>query len=509
MKLREYQQRCIDILDEKGAGRWLVQLPTGTGKTVVFTHIKRQGRMLILSHREELVYQPLKYFDCTTGVEIADKKSNGEEVVSASVQSLVRRLDRFNKDDFDVIVVDEAHHAAAPTYRKILDYFEPRQIVGFTATPNRGDKVRLNDVFNEIVFKRGLRWAIENKFLSDIDCKRVDIGYDISAVHTRQGDFAQNELAKQMDGTEQAIADVYNKYAKGATLIFASSVKHAENIAKYIKGAVVVKADTQNRSDIIERFTNKEIPCIVNCMIFTEGTDLPLVETVIIARPTQSDSLYAQMVGRGLRLCEGKEKLRLIDCVGVTGKRDLCTAPSLLGIDISALDKKKRDKIEGDLLALPDVIDKLSDTPRMWIKSIEDVKLWSAEQGYNLRGVNYCRMPDGSFICNLPDRKRITIPCPDVMGNVTLTKTGKVIPIQEAFDRVRKVLDSKFNGSRNIWDATATDRWGNDLASPKQIKLIKSNCREYTDEIDFKSLTKMQASQIITRMFYNNRNKEK
>lgn len=502
MELRDYQSECISTLDNKGAGRWLVQMATGLGKTVTFANMKRKGRMLILSHREELVKQPLKYFDCSTGIEMAGLSSSGEEVVSASVQSLTRRLNRFSKNDFDVIVVDEAHHAAAPTYRRILDYFEPRQVVGFTATPNRGDRVRLNDVFDEIVFERGLRWGIEHKFLSNIECKRVDIGYDLSNVHTRQGDFAQDELAKQMDGTEEAIGEVYRRYAKGATLIFASSVRHAKNIAKCIDGAVVVDAKTEKRSEIIEKFTNREIPCIVNCMIFTEGTDLPLVETVIIARPTQSDSLYAQMVGRGLRLCEGKENLRLIDCVGVTGKRDLCTAPSLLGLDISSLDKKKRDRVEGDLLSLETVIDKLVDSPRMWIKSIEDVKLWSAEQGYNLRGVNYCRMPDGSFICNLPYGEQIVIPCPDVMGNVKSLATGEDIPVQEAFDKTRRYLETKHEDSRMIWDSSALRKWAYDSATEKQIKIIRKKCVGYLDEIDFNTLTKLQASQIIARLSY-------
>lgn len=502
MVLRDYQQECIDTIEAKGAGRWLVQLPTGTGKTVVFTHIKRRGRMLILSHREELVKQPLKYFDCSTGIEMAAQTSHGEEVVSASVSSLVRRLNRFDKKDFDIIIVDEAHHAAAKSYRKILNYFEPRQVVGFTATPNRGDKVRLNDVFQEIIFERKLRWGIENHYLCDIDCKRVDIGYDLSNVHTRQGDFANDELAKEMEGTEKAIAEVYHRYARGATLIFASSVKHAEAIAQQIKDSVVVKADTKNRGEIIERFTRKEIPCIVNCMIFTEGTDMPLVETVIIARPTQSDALYTQMVGRGMRLYEGKDRLRLIDCVGVTGKRSLCTAPSLLGLDISILDQSKRSKVEGDLLKLEDTIERLADTPRVWIKSIEDVKLWSAEQGYNLRGVNYCRMPDGSFICNLPDNEKIVIPCPDVMGNVMSAKTGKPIPIQEAFDKTRDFLERRHRNSRNIWDAKSTMKWAWDSATPKQISIILKNCQEYLEEIDLDNLTKMEASQIISRITY-------
>ena len=507
MQLRDYQLECIEELERKGAGRWLVQMSTGLGKTVVFTHMKRQGRMLILSHREELVTQPLKYFDCSTGIEMAKQRSNGEEVVSASVPSMVKRLNKFGKKDFDVIVVDEAHHAAAPSYRKILSHFEPRQIVGFTATPNRGDKVRLNDVFDEIVFERSLRWGIENKFLSNITCKRVDIGYDLSNVHTRQGDFAKDELAKQMDGTEEAVGEVYWRYARGATLIFASSVRHAEGIAKCIDGAVVVSADTKNRADIVEKFTKREIPCIVNCMIFTEGTDLPLVETVIIARPTQSDSLYAQMVGRGVRLHEGKESMLLIDCVGVTGKRDLCTAPSLLGLDISMLDRRQRERVEGNLLSLEDTIDRIVDSPRMWIKSIEDVKLWSAEQGYNLRGVNYMRMPDGSFVLNLPEGKRITIPCPDVMGNVVSQKTGGYIPIQMAFDKTRRYLENNYPKARMIWDSSAVMRWGYDSATDKQIKLIRKKCVGYLDEIDFNTLTKIQASQIIARLGYESMNK--
>lgn len=178
IKLRPYQQECVDMIDKLDSGAYLVVCATGLGKTVIFTNIKRKGRMLILSHREELVRQPLKYFNCTTGVEMASESSHGEDVISASVQSLVRRLDRFDPDAFDMIIVDEAHHAAAETYRKILGYFKPRLIIGFTATPNRADGARLNDVFQKIIMKRDLKWGIKNGYLCNIDCKRIDIGYD-------------------------------------------------------------------------------------------------------------------------------------------------------------------------------------------------------------------------------------------------------------------------------------------------------------------------------------------
>ena len=300
MELRDYQRECIKTIEAQAPGSYLCQMATGLGKTVTFANIPRQGRNLILSHREELVRQPMKYYDCSYGVERAGEHSHGEEVVSASVQTLVRRLEQFSPDAFDTIIVDEAHHAAANTYRKILDYFKPRLTLGFTATPNRGDKVRLDTVFSDIIFARDLRFGIQNGYLCDIYCMRVDIGYDLSAVHTRAGDYAPGELDEAMEGTADAIAEAYGKYAKGATLIFAVSVHHANEIAAKIPGAVVVTGETKDRAAIIERFTAGEIPCIVNCMVFTEGTDIPRVETVIIARPTQSDSLYmAEGLGEG------------------------------------------------------------------------------------------------------------------------------------------------------------------------------------------------------------------
>ena len=170
--------------------------------------------------------------------------------MSASVQTLVRRLEHFSPSEFDMIITDEAHHASATTYRKIYNHFHPRLHVGFTATPNRGDRVRLDTVFSKIIFQRDLRWGIENGYLCDIYCLRVDIGYDLSRVHTRMGDYAPGELEEAMAGTSDAIAQTYREYAKGATLIFSVSVSQAEEIAQRIPGAVVVTGQTKNRAKI-------------------------------------------------------------------------------------------------------------------------------------------------------------------------------------------------------------------------------------------------------------------
>lgn len=495
MGARPYQQECLDVIEKQPPGSYLCNLATGLGKTWIFTHIPRQGRVLVLAHREELVRQPAKYYDCPVGFEIAKDKSSGEEVVIASVQSLVRRLDRFAPDDFDMIITDECHHSAASTYQKIYEHFNPRLHIGFTATVNRGDRIRLDNVFSKIIFQRDLRWGIQNGYLCDILCKRVDIGYDLSRVRTRMGDYAPGELADAMAGTADAVAQTYREHAQGPTLIFAVNVEQAEEISSKIPGSVAVTGQTKNREEIIRRFTEGEIPCLVNVMVFTEGTDIPRVETVIIARPTQSDALYTQMVGRGLRLWPGKEKLTLIDCVGTTGKASLCTAPSLLGLDVSGVPKRKQNELEGMLFDLPLRAAAASDVPESWIRNVEIVDLWAQEQKYQTHDVNWFKLPDGSLVCSLPGRKKLTIPCPDALGMVDLH--GQRMPMQEALDMAYRTLREEYENARYIWDLNAAKRWGKQPATESQLNNIRRRCKGF----DTTGLTKGQASQILNRLF--------
>lgn len=499
-ELRDYQKECIATIEAQPPGSYLVQLPTGAGKTVVFTSIPRKGRVLVLAHREELVFQPAKYYDCTVGFDIAERKSHGEEVVIASVQSLVRRLDRFKPDDFDMIITDECQHAPSATYRRIYNHFSPRLHIGFSATPVRGDHVRLDDIYSKIIFQRDIKWGIQHGYLSDIYCLRVNIGYDLSKVRTRMGDYAPGELEEAMEGTADAIAEAYQKYAKGATLIFSVSVRQANEIASRIPGSVVVTGETKDRADIIQRFTDGLIPCIVNVMVFTEGTDIPRVETVIVARPTQSESLYTQMVGRGLRLYPGKEKLTLIDCVGVTGRASLCTAPTLIGVDSSNVPMRKQADVQGPLFELPVRVAAASDCPESWIKNIQVVDLWAKEQKYTTHDVNWFKLPNGDMVCSLTGGKKLRIPCPDILGMVHLP-SGESIRMQEALDRAYIKLNTMYADQKTLWDVNAIKRWGKKPATEKQLKLVRRFCKGFNTD----GLNKMEATQIINRVLNGGR----
>ena len=499
--LREYQQQCIDSIVNARRGNWLVVMATGLGKTVTFANLPRHGRTLILSHRRELVTQPRKYFDCPYGIELGNSKSHGEPVISASIQTMMHRMNKFKPNDFERIIVDEAHHSAAKSYKQILNYFQPEQIVGFTATPNRSDSVRLDDIFQDIVFERDLKWGIQQGYLSDIYCRRVNIGYDLSRVKTSGGDYAPGELEEAMDGTADAIAQAYKDMAVGATLIFAVSVKQSEEIAKRIPNAAIVSGKTplKERQVLIDRLTNGTIPCLVNCMVFTEGTDIPRVETVIIARPTQSDTLYTQMVGRGLRLFPGKKQLNLIDCVGVSGKASLCTAPSLLGIDLKDVPEREKDELDGMLFELPEKVERAADCPESWIKNVEIVDLWAQAQKYNTHGVNWFKMPDGRLICSLMNHEKIVIPCQDELGRVNFN--GRLMPMQSALDFAYVKLTTNYKDQEYIWNMDICKRWGKAPASEKQLKLIQRRCKGF----DTEGLTKLQASQILNRVFSGRR----
>ena len=517
IKLRDYQAECITAINNLPKGSVLVSMATGLGKTVIFSQIERKGRVLVISHREELVFQPEKYYDCPCGIEMGERKSNGEPVVLASVQSLINRLDRFSPTEFDTIITDEAHHAAAPSYKKIYAHFKPRLHVGFTATPNRGDKVRLDDVFDKILFQRDLKWGILQNWLCDVRCLRVKVSYDLRGVKRRMGDFVVGDLDRSVNNTvaNGEIADVYSRYAKGQTLIFATSVAHAQNIASQIKGAVAVTQSTKNRNQIIKDFTDRKIPCLVNCMIFTEGTDMPLIETIIIARPTQNASLYAQMVGRGLRKASGKDYLTLIDCVGVTDNLDICTAPSLMGLDADDLPERQKLKIEGMLTQMPAIIENARDCPETWLLNASAVKLFEREQGVSVHDVNWSKRANGDFVYQFACGDRIGVKAMNELGKSKIMRyvysenaqkfvysESEEMPVGLAFSRAHYLFESEYANERNLWDSSLTLKWEGLPATQKQLDFIKDRLsqEEWEEVIKRGTLSKRDAGQIINQL---------
>ena len=220
---------------------------------------------------------------------------------------------------------------------------------------------------------------------------------------------------------------------------------------------------------------------------------MPLVETIMIARPTSNSSLYTQMVGRGLRLYPGKDKLILIDLVGTTGKANLCTASSLIGVDMNNVPKSKQDEIQGDLFDLPKIIEEKSDCIESWIRNIEIVNLWAKEQQYNLHNVNWFKMPNGDFILNLKG-KRLKIPAQNELGETILDRPMKM---QEAFDFAYQYLCENYEDQRYLWDLSIVKKWGKSEATEKQKAQVKRFFKDY----DVDNLTKLEASQILNRMF--------
>ena len=508
--LRPYQQECVDIIDALPGGAHLVQMATGLGKTVTFSSIARRGRVLILSHRDELVRQPVRYYDCPVGIEKAQETSHGEEVVSASVQTLARpgRLERFAPGAFDTVITDEAHHALAASYRKIVDHLRPRLHLGFTATPRRGDDRGLSPVFDDIVFSCDLLWGIEHGYLVDVDCHRVEVNWDTRGVKRSKGDYAVGELDRAVNTqiTNAQVAAAYKELAVGQTLVFATSVAHAYALAELIgPDARVIEGATpaEERRRILQGFLDREVKAIVNCGVLTEGTDLPLVETVLIARPTQSSALYSQMVGRGLRLSPGKAALRLIDCVGVSDDRQLCTAPSLVGMNEKDFPEGST-AVDGLLTGLRDRLEEEEDCLAGWVLRTRKVDvLWGSGIAW-VRGFDGWRHVTG-------DGWSLTLAGPDdvdhyharwwVRGEDGSDERGsEPFKTLRAAERWCGMWLSKTKGPADqaaLWDAQKVSNWAGQPATQKQMDYLRMLVS--AEELGDRKLSRHEASVCIDR----------
>lgn len=364
MNLYPYQEQARSLTHDawtRGIKRALVVMPTGTGKTCVFTVIADDvvaagGRVLVLAHRESLIEQAVEKItawrpNLRVDIEMADKRVHMDglyppDVVVASVQSMCKpsRLERFAPWDFSHVIIDEAHRARAQTYIDILEHFGPAKVLGVTATPDRGDGNALGSVFEECPFIYEIRDAIEQGYLVPIKQKAVIVeGLDLSKVKNLGGDLNEGDLDKLMrqDGHLHKVAEPIVELSAGRpTIVFCVTVEHAQELAKTINGyAGAGKAEALSGETEIEarrrsraRFRAGEFRFLVNCALYTEGFDEPMISCVAVARPTKSRGFYTQMIGRGTRLspATGKKDLLVLDFEGNAGKHSLVSALDVL-----------------------------------------------------------------------------------------------------------------------------------------------------------------------------------
>ncbi|KOS17871.1 putative mitochondrial ATP-dependent helicase irc3 [Escovopsis weberi] len=388
LKLRDYQQECIKSVLcslKLGHKRVGISLATGSGKTVIFTQLidkiqsRREGagQTLILAHRRELVEQAarhcqLAYPDKRIEIEMGSLHASGvADITIASVQSIISRgrLDKFDPAKFKLVLVDEAHHIVAPGYLRALKHFgleEKRArsptLVGVSATFSRFDGVKLGAAIDEIVYHKDYVDMIEDKWLSDVMFTTVKSPANLSKVRSGTfGDFATGELSKAVN--TDAINDITVRswlartQDRKSTLVFCVDLAHVSALTDKFRhhgfDARFVTGDTPKveRGAILEGFKKGEFPVLVNCGVFTEGTDIPNIDCIVLARPTRSRNLLVQMIGRGMRLHPGKKNCHIIDMVSSL-ETGIVSTPTLFGLDpgelVDMATVEEMRKIKGD-----------------------------------------------------------------------------------------------------------------------------------------------------------------
>ncbi len=362
--------------------RFLLGDFTVVHNTIYFAHIanhyRQFGRIMVLAHREELIFQAKDKMHTITGVkadvEMGDWWAGGSffcvsDIVVSTIQTQIagredKRMTRFNPDDFSLLVVDEAHHAPSESYKKVIAHYQQNpnlKVLGVTATPDRHDKKAMGQIFDEVAYSYDIRDGIDDGWLVPIEQMSVFVaGLDYSEVKSQADDLNGKDLARVLEFEENlhAIADPTVRLTNNEkTLIFAATVAQAERLTEIINRYkpnsaqfVCGKTPKDYRRDMFRDYAEGQFQYLVNVGVATEGFDEPSIECVVLARPTKSRSLFTQMIGRGTRPLTGlvdqyddaterrdaihaspKPALKVIDFVGNSGKHKLITTADILG----------------------------------------------------------------------------------------------------------------------------------------------------------------------------------
>lgn len=380
MRLRPFQDEALQVIPRKlqeQVNRQLVVWPTGLGKTVLFSGLPQalnlQTRLMTLVDRDELAQQAMDKLrawnpGCSVGLEKADVESNGEQLVVASVQTLGRarsnRIKKFKRNEFGVLVIDETHKICTPTYRNIVQHFQVfedrhRLLLGVTATPNRTDGQPLGEFYQEIVHEYPLLSAIEDGWLAIPRGVRVTTKVNIDSVRTAGGEFQRSSLSHAINTPERNDLIARTWLEKGEdrqTVFFSTDIAHALGIANAFKtygvAAEAIWGDDPCRSIKLKAHRQGHLKVLVNCDLLTTGYDDWRISCIGMTRPTKSELLYRQIMGRGLRIQDDlpddaqslvlarmigfpiiKSDCLVLDFVDVCSKHNLMSLPSLFGLD--------------------------------------------------------------------------------------------------------------------------------------------------------------------------------
>uniref|UniRef100_UPI0035DA0C11 DEAD/DEAH box helicase n=1 Tax=Peribacillus butanolivorans TaxID=421767 RepID=UPI0035DA0C11 len=366
---RPYQVDAIEALRKgwaAGTNRLAVVLPTGAGKTVVFSHLAHQmldtlngGRVLVIAHREELIEQAAAKLLAVdpmlrVGIVKAQRDDHADaDVIVASVQTLAVAKRREAIRDIGLVIVDECHHAAARTYMEVLEHFGAWRgvpVAGFTATMTRTDG-GLAEVWEDVVFRLDILDMIGDGYLCDVRGKRITVdSLDLDKVRTRGGDLVDGQLGKALEdsGALDAIAKAYVDHAGDRPgVVFTPTVATAQAAAAALEAAGITAAPVwggmsrDDRRATLARYSAGDVQVLTNCMVLTEGFDAPHTSCAVIARPTKSPGLYVQMAGRALRPAPGKRDALLLDVMGASTRHKLASMVDLTEREIGQAEEGK------------------------------------------------------------------------------------------------------------------------------------------------------------------------
>jgi superfamily II DNA or RNA helicase len=334
LELRPHQEEALQALEQLRASGKTIALVThaqSAGKTVTAITDAKQigGRTLFVVHTKDLASQAREKFcefwpEATTGLFLDEVRDTEEQNIVGTVQSLSRHLSTFKPDAFVYLVIDEAHHATAETYRQVLGYFQPRFTLGLTATPDRADGQTALEVFQNAAHRLSLREAVEAGELVPIRCVRVRTNVDLSKVRFNQVNYNRKDIEESLivPGRDQLIVDTYREHVPGRKgVAFCVNVRHGEELAERFRAhdiparSVSGRMATRERQQHLEQFARGELRVLCACDLLNEGWDCPDVEVLLMARPTLSKVIYLQQLGRGTRKAPGKECLIVFDFV--------------------------------------------------------------------------------------------------------------------------------------------------------------------------------------------------